>query len=213
MFGAGVILSTAWIHMFGPAFEVFSHPCLPSLFTTDYKSWPAAIALFGALFVHFIQFLASRAIHKSQLAHSHDTTSHSNQSHDTVIENRIAINKKVISPQESIAIEEAEHTHHLLLSVKEKHVTTYILELGVASHSVIIGLTLGVSRDTGSFTSLLIALGFHHLFEGIALSAVVLESAFQKGGIIFMILLYSLSTPVGIAIGIALSATCTFYLL
>jgi zinc transporter 1/2/3 len=60
------------------------------------------------------------------------------------------------------------HSHLLGLALPsdaQKRISTYILEAGVAAHSVIIGVTLGVA--TGSeFTGLLVALLFHQFFEG-----------------------------------------------
>jgi zinc transporter 1/2/3 len=58
------------------------------------------------------------------------------------------------------------HAHGLsLLDESQRRISTYILEAGIAAHSVIIGVSLGVS--TGSeFTGLLIALVFHQFFEG-----------------------------------------------
>ncbi|KAI8848554.1 hypothetical protein BC829DRAFT_393818 [Chytridium lagenaria] len=58
-FGAGVILSTAWIHMFSPADQALTNPCLPIFFTETFTSTAAAVALFSALFTHAIQVLCS----------------------------------------------------------------------------------------------------------------------------------------------------------
>lgn len=58
------------------------------------------------------------------------------------------------------------HAHGLeLLEESQRRVSTYILEAGVAAHSIIIGISLGVSSGT-EFTSLLTALAFHQFFEG-----------------------------------------------
>ncbi|KAJ3318808.1 Metal tolerance protein 1 [Blyttiomyces sp. JEL0837] len=72
------------------------------------------------------------------------------------------------------------HHHHHLSLLQESTLTTYILELGIALHSVIIGVTLGLTTTTndggkGEFASLMIALGFHQFFEGVAVCTVVLE--------------------------------------
>ncbi|KAG0331009.1 high-affinity Zn(2+) transporter zrt1 [Podila horticola] len=91
---------------------------------------------------------------------------------------------------------EAGH-HHMLDDEEEARVQdqenqsrmigTFILEFGIALHSVIIGITLGTTVGT-EFVSLLIALLFHQFFEGVAL-----------GGRIA-----SLNTPVGVALGIGI---------
>ena len=59
---------------------------------------------------------------------------------------------------------------HAILTSSHSHlqITAYILEVGIALHSVVIGVTLGVSRGP-EFVSLLIAVAFHQFFEGFAL--------------------------------------------
>ncbi|KAI8871572.1 ZIP zinc/iron transport family [Ramicandelaber brevisporus] len=49
-------------------------------------------------------------------------------------------------------------------------ISTYVLELGIALHSVIIGITLGVTGQD-EFKTLLAAIVFHQCFEGMALGA------------------------------------------
>ncbi|KAJ3117944.1 high-affinity Zn(2+) transporter zrt1, partial [Phlyctochytrium bullatum] len=61
-FGAGVILATAFVHMFTPANELLTNPCLPTFFTETYTATAAAIALLGALSTHLFQVLAAHAL-------------------------------------------------------------------------------------------------------------------------------------------------------
>ncbi|KAJ1342065.1 hypothetical protein BSLG_003382 [Batrachochytrium salamandrivorans] len=94
------------------------------------------------------------------------------------------------------------HTHGgALMRLSEKQLMVYLLELGIASHSIIIGVTLGIVTD--EFKTLLIALCFHQFFEGLALSAIVVEADFKKWTMSApMVLFYTLTTPIGITIGI-----------
>lgn len=46
-----------------------------------------------------------------------------------------------------------------------KRVSVMILDMGIAVHSIIIGLTLGVQESGSTFTTLLVALCFHQFFE------------------------------------------------
>lgn len=246
MFGAGVILATAWVHMYSPADKIFANPCLPALFTETYTGWAGALALLAALSTHLIQFFASRAI-RSQLGKGHQQAEKVSEELGGV-DNQRAVERSSKSPvgnyltaaadMQSVTVSSQsplnshnaqpvsyaathkghdahahnahdhatadEHGHHLIL-IKEKHVTTYILELGIASHSIIIGLALGVARGA-EVRSLAIALVFHQFFEGLALSTVVLESQFEKHAVtIAMVLFYTLTTPIGVAIGIGAS--------
>lgn len=50
-----------------------------------------------------------------------------------------------------------------------------ILEMGIVSHSVIIGLSLGVSRSPCTIRPLVAALSFHQFFEGFALGGCIAQ--------------------------------------
>lgn len=50
-----------------------------------------------------------------------------------------------------------------------------ILEMGIVSHSVIIGLSLGVSQSPCTIKPLVAALSFHQFFEGFALGGCISE--------------------------------------
>eukprot|EP00887_Chlorella_sp_A99_P002159 scaffold21.g2159.t1 len=72
-----------------------------------------------------------------------------------------------------------------------------------AGHSVLIGITLGVTAG-GSFKTLLIALAFHQFFEGFAIGSAAIDSGIGAPRAALMTLVYSLTTPTGIAIGIGI---------
>ncbi|KAF9108192.1 high-affinity Zn(2+) transporter zrt1 [Mortierella sp. GBA35] len=103
------------------------------------------------------------------------------------------------------------HDHNLLgLALPnnaQRRISTYILEAGVAAHSVIIGVTLGVSSGS-EFTGLLIALLFHQFFEGFALGARIADLDLEKTWTHYLLaLIFSLTTPFGVLIGIGVSNT------
>ncbi|KAJ1550025.1 hypothetical protein HK096_009154 [Nowakowskiella sp. JEL0078] len=73
--------------------------------------------------------------------------------------------------------------------------------MGIALHSIIIGIVLGVSRK--EFVPLLTALSFHQFFEGMALSTIIIQTKFKKKStVIATLIAYGFSTPIGISIGI-----------
>ncbi|KAJ6260559.1 hypothetical protein Dda_4785 [Drechslerella dactyloides] len=104
---------------------------------------------------------------------------------------------KTIMVDEEHGLDTAEDYASQLISV-------FIFEFGVVFHSVIIGLTLAVTGD--NFTTLFIVLVFHQTFEGLALGtrlAVVPFSKARRATPYIMAVVYGLSTPLAIAVGMA----------
>ena len=71
-------------------------------------------------------------------------------------------------------------------------------------HSVIIGIALGTISDS-KWKTLLIALVFHQLFEGMALGSRISElAAPMVTKVLLWGLLYPITTPMGVATGIGI---------
>ncbi|PNH09829.1 Zinc transporter 5 [Tetrabaena socialis] len=83
----------------------------------------------------------------------------------------------------------------------------YMFELGCVVHSIIIGISLGVSQDAAEVRALFIALCFHQWLEGLGLGSTIVRGGFTTLRAAAMVAIYSLTCPVGIAIGIALAGT------
>lgn len=138
--------------------------------------------------------------------HSHHQHDHHDHSHHHHHNDCVTIDVIQIQPTPD-PLELCEGTGHFHgAAFQEEHqnkISTYLLELGIALHSVLIGLTLGTTTD--AFVALLIALCFHQFFEAVALGAQIanLKTASLKSAI-FMVVFFSLTTPVGIAIGIGI---------
>ena len=81
-----------------------------------------------------------------------------------------------------------------------------VLELGIVVHSVIIGISLGTSESPSTLRPLLGALSFHQFFEGIGLGGCIVQAKFRARATVVMAIFFSLTTPVGIALGIAISS-------
>ncbi|OVA01314.1 Zinc/iron permease [Macleaya cordata] len=80
-------------------------------------------------------------------------------------------------------------------------VVSQILELGIVSHSVIIGLSLGVSHSPCTIRPLIAALSFHQFFEGFALGGCISQAQLKKLSTIMMACFFAITTPAGIGIG------------
>jgi solute carrier family 39 (zinc transporter), member 1/2/3 len=82
-----------------------------------------------------------------------------------------------------------------------------VLEVGIALHSVLIGISLGVGRTACEVRPLLAAITFHQTFEGLALGGCLIEAEYSARAHAALGLFYALSTPLGIGIGLALSSS------
>ncbi|KAL1532574.1 TPR repeat-containing protein zip4, variant 2 [Salvia divinorum] len=81
-----------------------------------------------------------------------------------------------------------------------------VLELGIVSHSVIIGLSLGVSHSPCTIRPLIGALSFHQFFEGFALGGCISEAKLRSLQSTLMACFFAITTPIGIGIGIGISS-------
>ncbi|EJD00313.1 Zinc/iron permease [Fomitiporia mediterranea MF3/22] len=107
-----------------------------------------------------------------------------------------------------------EHVHHYEhddSSVNRKHaiVNTLVLQAGIMIHSLVIGLTLSI-KSGPEFTSLVIAILFHQLFEGLSLGvrlATLGSTPARTNGTnslsipITLATIFALSVPMGCLIG------------
>ncbi|CAF4624036.1 unnamed protein product, partial [Rotaria sp. Silwood2] len=189
-FGTGVILATAFIHILPVAMETLTDECLPQGWK-DYEAYAGLFAMLAILAMQLIEFIAHHQLHRVSIQETKVGVEEANAQHTIV---------SVESNQQH------GHSHGLsLLQDTHNHrVTTYLLEFGIATHSVLIGVTLGTD-DGSNFVALFIALCFHQFFEAIALGAQI--SQLQNKSIlpaILMVIFFSLTTPVGIAIGIGI---------
>jgi len=100
------------------------------------------------------------------------------------------------------------HSHHdATLANAEDKMKAYAIEGSIALHSVLIGVGLGVLTEYANIEILLVALCFHQLFEGIALGGAVVKANQSRWFLAGLILCFSLSCPIGVAIGAGISDT------
>ncbi|CAI7925161.1 unnamed protein product [Closterium sp. NIES-54] len=83
----------------------------------------------------------------------------------------------------------------------------YTLEMGIIFHSIFIGIALGANHDSAEIKGLAIALVFHQGFEGISLGTAVAPCRFSLLKTLCMGLLFAFTTPLGVAIGLAVHSS------
>jgi zinc transporter 1/2/3 len=229
-FGIGIITATAFVHMLIPAVLNLTNPCLSTFFTDTYPALSGAIALISVLTIQFIQTVAVLHFSKPHAIRSHDPARHHcNEVSEHLNQNGLCEDMESIGSSSKLEIKDAgkpdnvidlgalniaHNIHsdnccpieHAFAHAEHNHspVTTYILEFGISIHSILIGLALGVASGN-EFIALLIALCFHQFFEGFALSSTALDAGFKTlTKPILMAIFYSLTTPIGMVIGIGI---------
>lgn len=192
LFSAGIILGTGCIHMLPEARDMFDEG--------GFMGYPYADLIFGLSIISImaLEEVVNKYFHKSKENHESINTDH-----------HVNYNTVDIELQQHPV---GEHCHTVNIVYQKdpglkKLVTLYILEFGIAIHSIIIGITLGTSTDYNILIALSIAINFHQLFEGIALGSAIAQCGnnLDRFKTILIVLCYSLTTPIGIGIGIAIS--------
>ncbi|KAJ2750050.1 hypothetical protein GGI19_005323 [Coemansia pectinata] len=211
--GTGVIIATALIHMLPGGTESLGNPCIGGRMG-DYGGWPGVLAIMAILVMHLMEFLLSNhAMGKHSHSHGHQETPAKLENDHVHSEESSELAKPFSDNTQANCDAVAVHTHHTHVhglsfidaaGARAFHVSTYILELGICLHSVIIGLTLSVASGT-AFTTLLVAICFHQLCEGLALGSRLAQMqhknrAFLRASISAAV--FMLITPLGMIIGI-----------
>ncbi|TVU15775.1 hypothetical protein EJB05_39313, partial [Eragrostis curvula] len=214
-FAAGVILATGMVHILPAAFDGLTSPCLHKG-GREKNGFPFAglVAMSAAMATMVIDSLAAGYYRRSHFSkarpidnlevheqpgdeevrtgyaqqvhmHTHATHGHSHREADVIS-----------SPEEASIADKIRH-----------RVVSQVLELGILVHSVIIGVSLGASVRPSTIRPLVGALSFHQFFEGIGLGGCIVQADFKLRATVMMTMFFSLTAPVGIALGIAISSS------
>nr|ADE87887.1 zinc transporter ZIP1 [Triticum dicoccoides] len=205
-FAAGVILATGIVHILPAAFDGLTSPCIYKG-GGDRNGFPFAglVAMSAAMATMVIDSLAAGYYRRSHFSkarpldnidipgdeegradHPH-VHAHGHSHGDAIV---------VSSPEEAAIADTIRH-----------RVVSQVLELGILVHSVIIGVSLGASVRPSTIKPLVGALSFHQFFEGIGLGGCIVQANFKVRATIIMATFFSLTAPVGIVLGIAISSS------
>lgn len=203
-FAAGVILATGCCHVLPDAFEKLTSPCLTGGVWNF--PWAGFVLMLSAIFTLMIDNIATSYYSKSLLAKS------SNGS--VVDEERMTTGEQNAGHVHVHTHANHGHSHGSAVGddgeavskeLIRRRVISQVLELGIVVHSVIIGLALGASESPSTIRPLVAALSFHQFFEGVGLGGCITQAQLKCRAITIMALFFSLTTPVGIAIGIGIT--------
>ncbi|XVE48440.1 hypothetical protein DITRI_Ditri01bG0002500 [Diplodiscus trichospermus] len=201
-FAAGVILATGFVHILPDAYQSLSSPCLSE------KPWgvfpfSGFLAMVSAIVTMMIDTFATSFYNRSHFnkalpvngdeemigeheghvhVHTHATHGHSHGS--------------------TLPSEDSRSSHHHII---RQRIISQVLEVGILVHSLIIGVALGASQSAKTIKPLVAALTFHQFFEGMGLGGCISQAKFKSRAIAMMLVFFSLTTPMGIALGMGIS--------
>ncbi|XP_062180990.1 zinc transporter 9-like [Phragmites australis] len=198
-FAAGVILATAFVHMLPEAFDKLGSPCLVD---GPWQKFPFAglVAMLAAIATLVVDTIATGYF---QRAHAKTATSVGDVETSDHAHGGHGHAHGVVSAIASSSTSNADGGAQLI----RHRVIAQVLELGIIAHSVIIGMSLGASESPSTIKPLVAALTFHQFFEGIGLGGCIVQAQFRLKSVLTMALFFSLTTPVGVVIGIGISST------
>ncbi|URD79673.1 zinc transporter [Musa troglodytarum] len=202
-FAAGVILATGFVHILPDAFDRLTSSCLDP---SPWQKFP--FAGFGAMVA------AIATLMMDTVATGYFSRAHSARARTAAVIDETKADMEaphgMHGHNDVHAHSHANHGHtHEGPSAQQliRHrVISQVLELGIVVHSVIIGISLGASETPSTIRSLLAALSFHQFFEGIGLGGCIVQASYRMKSMVTMGLFFSLTTPVGIAVGMGTSS-------
>ncbi|EJD43694.1 zinc-regulated transporter 2 [Auricularia subglabra TFB-10046 SS5] len=221
-FGSGVIIATAFIHLLAPSFESLSSECLHGAWQ-EY-TWAPALAMFSVFCLFFVELFAfrigTRRLQRANAA-AYDPHGHNVGDHGTLNAHgpELAVAPPELKPKAEVkgastSDTDLEHAapapglHNMTHNALAQIIGVAILEFGVVFHSVLVGLTLAVDKE---FRALFVVITLHQTFEGLALGARLatlnLPGAYQRWVPLVGAIAYGCTTPIGIAVGLAIRST------
>ncbi|KAL8507404.1 hypothetical protein ACS0TY_018090 [Phlomoides rotata] len=182
-FAAGIILATGFMHVLPDSFDMLWSDCLKE---NPWHKFPFTgfVAMLSAIITLMIDSMA--------------TSIYSKKHKGGVVQR---------GEDREMAAVEAGKTEVMGPQLLRYRVIAMVLEVGIIVHSVVIGLSVGASNNTCSIKGLIAALCFHQMFEGMGLGGCILQAEYRFAKKAAMAFFFAVTTPFGIALGIALAST------
>nr|XP_043610218.1 zinc transporter 6, chloroplastic [Erigeron canadensis] len=202
-FAAGVILSTSLVHVLPDAYEALADCQVSS--RHPWKDFPFSglVTLIGVLMALFVDLTATS--HVDGYSHGHGHGAKEVVSGYERIGDGEELKKSAVVEIEPVeVVEERQRLKEEELIKLKQRMVSQVLEIGIIFHSVIIGVTMGMSQNKCTIKPLVAALAFHQIFEGMGLGGCIAQAGFKFGTTAYMCIMFSVTTPMGIALGMIL---------
>ncbi|KAK1423068.1 hypothetical protein QVD17_18362 [Tagetes erecta] len=196
-FASGIILATGFMHVLPDSFDMLRSSCLAD---NPWQKFPFTgfVAMLSAIFTLMVDSMA--------------TSMYTSNNNAIAAEGSV-----VVAGDQEMAVASGGgmhfhgHNHGQKSAIGQQllryRVVAMVLELGIVVHSIVIGLGVGASNDVCTIKPLVAALCFHQMFEGMGLGGCILQAEYKTIKKAIMVFFFSITTPFGIALGIALSKT------
>ncbi|KAI3682497.1 hypothetical protein L1987_82521 [Smallanthus sonchifolius] len=203
-FAAGVILSTSLVHVLPDAYNALADCHVSS--HHPWKDFPFSglITLIGVLTALLVDLTATSHVDGHSHGHSNGNGSKEVKSGYTRIGEEEEMKKSVVEIEVVMAEEERRRLKEEEMVKLKQRMVSQVLEIGIIFHSVIIGVTMGMSQNQCTIKPLVAALAFHQIFEGMGLGGCIAQAGFKFGTTAYMCIMFSVTTPMGIALGMIL---------
>uniref|UniRef100_A0A7N1A6V2 Uncharacterized protein n=1 Tax=Kalanchoe fedtschenkoi TaxID=63787 RepID=A0A7N1A6V2_KALFE len=200
-FAAGIILATGFMHVLPDSFDMLSSSCLKD---NPWHKFPFTgfVAMLSAILTLMVDSMAT-SFYSKQASNKKSRST--------------AVGAVQDCPETPPEVEVGHfHGHHHGPSSMDAdggpqllryRVVAMVLELGIVVHSVVIGLSVGATNNTCTIKPLVAALCFHQMFEGMGLGGCILQAEYKMVKKALMVFFFSVTTPLGIAIGLGMSTS------
>ncbi|XP_068653988.1 zinc transporter 3-like [Aristolochia californica] len=206
-FAAGVILATGLVHVLPEAFESLNSQCLNE---NPWRSFPFAgfVAMMSAIGTLMVDAFATGYYKKAHFGKSQPVKEDGDEEAAGEHAGHVHVHTHGAHGHAhgSVVPDERGGTSVSASELIRNRVVSQVLELGIVVHSVIIGISLGASESPSTIRPLVAALSFHQFFEGMGLGGCIVQASFKLSTMVAMAVFFSLTTPVGVAIGIGVSS-------
>ncbi|KAE8654115.1 Zinc transporter 5 [Hibiscus syriacus] len=199
-FAAGRILATGFVHILPNAFETLTSPCIK---TSLWGKFPFSgfIAMMSAIGTLMIDAFVT-GYYKRRHSSNHKQVDPGDEEHA----GHVHIHTHATHGHAHGSADSRSDQDLLVTQLIRQHIISQVLEVGIVVHSVVIGISLGASQSADTIRPLVAALSFHQFFEGMGLGGCISQAEFKSLWVAIIGTFFSLTTPLGIAIGIGVSS-------
>lgn len=170
-FAAGVILSTSLVHVLPEAFESLADCQVSS--RHPWKDFPFAglVTMIGAITALLVDLTASE-----HMGHGGGGGGGGGGTEYMPVTAAVG-GLEMKEGKFGADLEIQENSEEEIVKMKQRLVSQ-VLEIGIIFHSVIIGVTMGMSQNQCTIRPLIAALSFHQIFEGLGLGGCIAQVSY-----------------------------------